>query len=337
MINPIKTGLLSFGMSGRLFHAPFVNAHEGFELTALVERSKKIAHENYSGIKSYDTVDALLDDETIELVIVNTPNPTHFEFTLKALQKGKHVLTEKPFTITPDKAKQLFEVAKKNQLHALPYQNRRFDSDFLSVKNVLDSGKLGRLVEVHFRYDRYRIAIGPKATKENPIPGAGLLYDLGPHLLDQVLSTFGMPLSWTKTLAHFRPHTQVDDYAHIHLAYPDNLQVFVTTSLMVVDSKPAYILNGTRGSYAKQRADIQEEQLLSGMSPNNPLYGIEKENQEGSLVTVDEEGIKQSEKVKSIKSSYLNIFDAVHKTIREGKPYPVTQEQLLAQLRILNG
>ena len=114
MENKIKTGLLSFGMSGQLFHAPFVNAHDGFELTAVVERSKKQAHESYPEIKSYDSVDVLLEDDTIELIIVNTPNATHFDFTLKALQKGKHVLTEKPFTITPDQAKQLFEAAKKN-------------------------------------------------------------------------------------------------------------------------------------------------------------------------------------------------------------------------------
>jgi len=333
----IKTGLLSFGMSGQLFHAPFVNANNGFELTAVVERSKKQAHLSYPDIKSYDSVEALLEDDTIELVIVNTPNATHFDFTLKALQKGKHVLTEKPFTISPDQAKQLFEAAKKNGRYALPYQNRRFDSDFLSVKNVLDSGKLGRLVEVHFRFDRYKLAIGPKAAKETPVPGAGVLYDLGPHVLDQVISMFGIPLNWTKTLGHFRPGTQVDDYAHIHLTYPDELQIFVTTSLLVADSKPAFVLNGTKGSYVKQRADIQEDQLLAAMGPKNPLYGIEEDGQEGLFVTIAEDGTKKFEKIISAKSSYLNMFDAVYETIRDGQPYPVTEEQVLTQLEILNG
>lgn len=337
MKDTIKTGLLSFGMSGQLFHAPFVNAHNGFELTAVVERSKKQAHDSYPDIKSYGSVDALLEDDTIELVIVNTPNATHFDFTLKALQKGKHVLTEKPFTITPGQAKQLFEVAKKNGRYTLPYQNRRFDSDFLSVKKVLDSGKLGRLVEVHFRFDRFDLDIGPKAAMETPVPGAGLLYDLGPHVLDQVISMFGIPLNWTKTLGHFRPGTQVDDYAYVHLTYPDELEVFVTTSLLVADTKPAFVLNGTKGSYAKSRADIQEDQLLAAMSPKSPLYGIEEDGQEGLLITIAEDGTKKSEKIMSAKSSYLNMFGAVYETIRNEKPYPITQEQVLAQLEILNG
>jgi len=337
MENTIKTGLLSFGMSGQLFHAPFVNSHNGFELSAVVERSKKLAHKSYPSIESYDSVEALLDDDTIDLVIVNTPNATHFDFTLKALQKGKHVLTEKPFTITPHQAKQLFEAAKQNGRYALPYQNRRFDSDFLSVKKILDSGKLGRLVEVHVRFDRYNLDIGTKEAMESPVPGSGLLYDLGPHVLDQVISLFGLPLNWSKSIGHFRPGTQVDDYAHIHLTYPDELQVFITTSLLVADSKPAFVLNGTKGSYIKHRTDAQEDQLLAMMSPKDPLYGLEKNEKEGLLITLTEGNIKKSEKIKSAKSSYLKIFDAVYETIRNEKPYLVTQEQVLMQLEILNG
>ncbi len=336
MENTIKTGILSYGMSGQLFHSPFVDAHEGFEFIAVVERSKKLANKKYPAIKSYDSVDALLADDQIELVIVNTPNNTHFELALKALQMGKHVLVEKPFAITPVQAEQLFEAAKKNDRHALPYQNRRFDSDFLSVKKVLDSGKLGRLVEVHFRFDRYKYEIGPKAAKETPVAGSGLLFDLGPHLLDQAISLFGIPLNWTKTLGHFRPGTQVDDYAHIHLSYPDDLQVFITASLLVADTKPAFVLNCTKGSYVKHRTDIQETQLKENMSPLDPLYGIEENGQEGVLTAIAEDGTKKVEDVAASKSTYLNMFDAVCQTIREEKPYPITAEQVIRQLEILN-
>ncbi len=336
MENTIKTGILSYGMSGQLFHSPFVDAHKGFEFTAVVERSQKRAHQRYPDIKSYDSVDALLADDQIELVIVNTPNNTHFEFALKALEAGKHVLVEKPFTVTPAQAEQLFEVAKKNEQHALPYQNRRFDSDFLSVKKVLDSGRLGQLVEVHVRFDRYKYEIGPKAAKETPVAGSGLLFDLGPHLLDQVISLFGMPLQWTKTLGYFRPYTQVDDFAHIHLTYSDELQVFVTASLLVADTKPAFALNGTKGSYVKYRTDIQEAQLMENMSPLDPLYGIEENGQEGVLTTIVEDGTKTVENIAAPKSSYLNLFDTVYRTIREGVPYPVTAEQVIKQLEILN-
>ncbi len=336
MEKTIKTGILSYGMSGQLFHSPFVDAHEGFEFTAVVERSQKRAHKKYPDIKSYDSVDALLADDQIELVIVNTPNNTHFEFALKALQMGKHVLVEKPFTVTPAQAEQLFEVAKKNDRHALPYQNRRFDSDFLSVKKVIDSGKLGKLVEVHIRFDRYKYEIGQKAAKETAVAGSGLLFDLGPHLLDQAISLFGMPMHWTKALGHFRPNTQVDDYAHIHLTYPDELQVFVTASLLVADMKPAFVLNGTKGAYVKYRTDVQEAQLMENRSPKDPLYGLEDDSQKGVLTLMAEDGTKKVENIPASGSSYLQLFDAVYRTIREGTPYPITAEQVIKQLEILN-
>ncbi|QNK63779.1 Gfo/Idh/MocA family oxidoreductase [Pedobacter sp. PAMC26386] len=335
MQKPINTGILSFGMSGKLFHSPFVNAHPGFNLSAVVERSEKTAYLRFPEIKSYNSVDELIADPEIELVIINTPNYTHFEFAQKALRAGKHVLVEKPFTVTAAEAKALFKEAKQQNLYILPYQNRRYDSDFLSAKDVVDNGKLGRLVEAHIRYDRYRYTIGPKVFKETPMPGSGLLYDLGPHLLDMVFALFGEPLEWSKTLGYYRPGTQVDDYAYIHLKYPENLQVFITMSMLVVAQQPAFIINGTKGSYVKHRSDIQETQLLKNMSPNDPLYGIEQAGKEGILSIIDEEGKITKEILPPGKSSYLHLFEAVYQTIREHKPYPVKEEQIIQQITIL--
>ena len=332
---PIKTGLLSFGMSGKVFHAPFLAVHDGFELTAVVERSEKKAPLLYPGIKSYDSVDELLADPEIELVVVNTPTPTHFDFALKAIRAGKHVLVEKAFTITSSQAKQLFLEGEMFNCCVLPFQNRRFDSDFLSVKEVIDSGKLGRLMDMYIRFDRYKPAISPKVEKETPIPGSGLLYDLGPHLLDAVISVFGNPLKWTKTLGHFRENTQVDDYVQIHLSYPKEMQVYVSARMTVVEPQPSFILNGTKGTYVKHRTDIQEQQLVAGMSPEDPLYGREEVGKEGILTTISGDGIKSQEKIASIKSTYLYLFEHVYQTIRKGKPYPVTQEQIIWQLKIL--
>ena len=339
MKTPIKTGLLAFGMSGKIFHAPFLELHDGFELAAVVERGEKKAHLTVANasIKSYGSVEELCADAEIELVVVNTPNATHFGFAMQALHAGKSVLMEKPFTVTVAEAEKLFTEAKKRKLHILTYQNRRFDTDFLSVKKVLDAGKLGRLVEVHFRFDRYRHHIGPKVAKESRVPGAGLLYDLGPHLLDQVISTFGIPVKWTKTLGHFRPETMVDDFAHIHLTYPDEVQVFVTMSMLVASAQPAFVIHGTRGSYVKQRADLQEVQLLEGILPSNSHYGTEEADKEGILTVISESGEKTQEKIASLKSSYIAVFDAVYQTIRENKPYYVTEEQVLMQLKILEG
>lgn len=333
----IKTGVLSFGMSGKLFHAPFLEVHSGFKLTAVVERTTKKAKEIYPNIKSYDSVEALLADSEIELVVVNTPNFTHFEFAFKALKANKHVLVEKPFCVSTTEAKELFALAKERGLHILPYQNRRYDSDFLSVKNVLESGRLGSLVEAHFRYDRYRYTIGPKVGKETPVPGSGLMYDLGPHLLDAAIALFGYPREWTKNTGQFRPNTQVDDYAHIHLLYPEGFQVFITMSMLVVEPQASFVLHGTKGSYIKQRTDIQETQLLDGMAPNHPSFGVEGADKNGMLFTLDEKGVKKLEETAPIKSTYLHLFDAVYKTIVEKIPYPVSQDDIMQQLAILEG
>lgn len=332
---PIKTGILSFGMSGKLFHAPFLAAHDGFELNAVVERSVKKAQTEYPDIVSYSSVEEILSDPDIELVVVNTPNATHFELALKAIQAGKHVLLEKAFTIHSDQAKRLFREARKHNRFIFAYQNRRYDSDFMSVKQILDTGTLGRLVEVHFRYDRYRNFIGPKAAQETLVPGSGLMYNLGPHLLDAVISVFGNPLKWTKTLGHFRENTLVDDYAHVHMIYHDELQVFVTASLLVADPQPAFILHGTKGTYVKPRTDVQEQQLLGGMSPINPLFGREEPGGEGLLTIISPDGTKIQEKIAPVKSSYMNLFEQIFQTLREGKPYPVTEEQIVQQLEIL--
>lgn len=331
----IKTGILSFGMSGKIFHAPFLHQHSGFDLAAVVERTEKKAHSIYPNIKSYHTVDELLTDTTIELVVVNTPNSTHYEFALQALKAKKHVLVEKPFAITSSEAKELFQEATHNGCFILPYQNRRYDSEFQSVKKIVDAEKLGQLVEVHFRFDRYRYSIGPKKAKESPIPGGGLMYDLGPHVLDQAISLFGIPLKWGKSTGYHRPLTQVDDYAHFHLYYPKGLQVFITMSLLVADPQPAYILHGTKGSFVKHRTDIQETQLVDGMLPDDPLYGVESKEQPGTLTTVLNETEKNRESIKPEKASYMHVFDDVFKTIRKGKAYPVTQQQILKQLEIL--
>lgn len=334
-MNRIPTGILSFGMSGKIFHAPFLDLHEGFELKAVTERTQKKAHHQYPNIKSHDSVDALIHDQEIELVVVNTPNNTHFEFAMQAIQAGKHVLVEKPFAVTSAQAKELFDEAKKHNLLALPYQNRRYDSDFLSVKQVLESGKIGQPIEAHIRFDRYKPELGAKLFKEQHIPGAGLAYDLGSHLLDGAISLFGMPSKWRKNLSQFRAETQVDDYAHIHLTYPEGLQVFITTSLLVAQAGPSFVLNGTKGSYQKHRTDVQEAQLLAGMSLQDPDYGIEDETKTGVLTVIDQGGKLITEEITSEKSSYLQLFEDVYQSIRAGKPYLVTEAQIIQQLEIL--
>lgn len=334
MNTKIKTGVLSYGMSGSLFHCPFLNLHENFELTAIVERTTKKAHLTYSSIKSFSTVADLLNDKTIECVVVNTPSPTHFKFALKAIKLHKHVLVEKPFTITSAEAKTLYKEAKIRNCKIMPFQNRRYDSDYLSVKHIVESGKLGNILEVHLRYDRYKYEISSNTKKELPITGNGVLYNLMPHILDAAISLFGIPDSWEKTLHQNRPNTQIDDYAHVHLKYPNGLQVFLTASLLVANALPAFVLHGAHGTYTKQRTDVQEAQLQAGIKPNNRKFGVEAPGNEGILTTI-KNNIKTQEKISLVKSSYLNMFEAVYQTVRNNVPYPITKLQVIKQIEIL--
>ncbi|WP_316737913.1 Gfo/Idh/MocA family oxidoreductase [Pedobacter aquatilis] len=331
----VTAGLLAYGMSGKVFHAPFLNAHNGFKLKAVVERNTKKAAADYPEILSYNSVDELLKDSEIELVVINTPNNLHYEHAEAALKNGKHILVEKPFTATSAQAKILFELADSVGKQIFFYQNRRWDSDFAAVKKVLASGKLGKLNEFHLRYDRYRNVIGPKAFKEQAIEASGLLYDLGPHLLDQVISLFGKPISFYKTLGKNRKDTAVDDYFTIQLNYADSINVFVTSSMLVVNPQAAFVLHGVSGSFIKDRTDIQEEQLLSGMKLTDEGYGIEAKGKEGLLTTIDGEGNKTEEIIPSEIGSYLPLFEAIYQSLTSNIPYPVKREDVLIQLEIL--
>lgn len=331
----IVTGLLAFGMSGKVFHAPFIDAHPGFKFHAVLERNQKTAASDYPGVKSYDNFEDLISDEEIELVIINTPNFTHADYTRKCLLAGKDVLVEKPFTATSAEAKELFELARTVGKNIFIYHNRRWDSDCTSIQKVVESGQLGQINEVHYRYDRYRKAIGPKTFKEEPHPASGLLYDLGPHLLDQAISLFGKPQSFYKVLGKHRENTKVDDYFMIHLSYPNDLNIFLTSSLLVADPQKAFVLHGSEGSFVKGRSDVQEEQLLNGMKLSNPVYGIEPPESKGRLTIIDEQGVPKITYVDSENGNYIGLFEAVYQSLVNQVPYPVTEEQIITQLEIL--
>lgn len=332
---PIETGLLSFGMSGRLFHAPFLHAHPGLRFSAVTERHAKKANRIYPGVKSHDTTDSLIEDPSLELIVVNTPNDSHYQYAKKALTAGKHVLIEKPFATSIGEARELFRLGQERGLHVMAYQNRRWDSDFLSVKQVLETQKLGKLVEAHFRFDRYKTAIEQKAFKEEPIPGSGLSWNLGPHPLDQVISLFGRPLRSYKTTSCNRIGSKVDDYAFFHLIYPEGLHVYVHVSLLVAAALPAFVIHGRNGSFIKERADVQEKQLNEGVSPFADTYGLEPPGAEGWLTLFDANGQKTTERTTSVRGNYAGLFDAVYAQLRKGKSFPVTREQILCQVEIL--
>jgi len=332
----INTGILSFGMSGRVFHAPFIHSNPHFSLSAVVERTKKTAHEIYTNIKSYDSVAHLLADDSIELVIVNTPNHTHFQFASEALLAGKHVLLEKPAVENLEQLAQLSMLSEQTGKKLFFYQNRRFDSHFMLVKSIIEGGHLGKLTEVHIRFDRYKMELGQKDFKENSqYASSGLVYDLGPHVIDQAISLFGKPLKANKTTAINREGSQVPDYFHYQLQYGGNLQVFLTANLLVVDPQTAFVVHGTKGSFTKNMADVQEEQLIAGMQPSDNLYGFEQKGNEGKLVTIASDGTKETRLIPAEKGDYSLLFNAIYDNLRNDIAYPITLDHIKWQIELL--
>ena len=333
MDNPIKTALCSFGMSGWVFHAPFLQVNSGFNLYAVWERTKNLAEEKYSGIKTYRTLEAMLADDDVELVIVNTPNYTHYEFAKKALEAGKHVIVEKPFTVTVNEANELISLSEKKNKKLSVYQNRRYDSDYKAIKKVIDQNILGELVEVEIHYDRFKEELSPKEHKEIPIPGTGGLYDLGSHLIDQALQLFGIPEKIFADIRIIRPLSKVDDYFELLLYYP-NLRVRLKSSYIVREALPAYILHGMKGSFIKPKTDVQETLLQKGIVPGGKDWGKEPESERGLLHTeIDGKEIK--EYLISEQGNYNEYYNAIYNSIRNDAPLPVTPQEGRDVIRII--
>lgn len=329
----INTALLSFGMSGVVFHAPFIHHDPNFTFYAVWERSKNLAAEKYKGVVTYRTLEDLLNDKKVELVIVNTPNFTHYSYAKKALEAGKHVVVEKPFTVRVKEGEELVELAKQKSLLISVYQNRRYDSDYRTVKRIVELDLLGNIVEAEFHYDRFKEDLSPKTHKETPGPGATALYDLGSHLIDQALQLFGFPHSVFADIRIVRPVSQVPDYFEILLYYP-HLRVRLHCSYLVREPLPAYILHGSKGSFIKAKTDAQEEALQSGLLPGTAGWGEEPASQKGFLHT-EKDGAVVKEFVISEKGNYGDYYAELYKAIRSGAPLPVTAEEGLDVIRII--
>ncbi len=330
----INVALCSFGMSGLVFHAPFINIHAGFVLYGVWERSAKKAGDIFPGIKSFDTLEDMLADPAIDLVIVNTPNYTHFNFAQKALLAGKHVMVEKAFTVNAGEARELVDMAKKKNKKLAVFQNRRYDSDLKTVKKVLDERLLHEIVEAEFHFDRYNLALSPKAHKETNNPGAGLLHDLGPHLIDQAIYLFGMPDKVSGFTRITRPMSVVNDYVDIMLYYP-GLSVRLKAGLIVKEPQPSFIIHGTNGSFLKPRGDVQEDTLKAGRQPTGDDWGTEPESAKG-LLNFSRNGEQVREYLVSEKGNYMELYDRLWHSITEDTDVPVSGEDGWKVMKIID-
>jgi len=329
----VNTALCSFGMSGRVFHAPFLHVHPGFNFYGVWERTKNLAQEIYPAVKTFRSLEELLADDQVELVVVNTPSVTHFDFTKQTLLAGKHVIVEKPFTANVEQAEELIILAKKKNLKLSVYQNRRYDSDYKTLKKILDENLLGEIVDAEFRFDRYVPELSYKIHKETPTPAVGCLYDLGSHLIDQALQLFGMPLALFADITINRPKAKVDDYFDLKLFYPAH-RVSLKSSYYVREAMPGYQVHGKKGSFIKQKTDVQETDLQAGKIPGGDDWGKEPESQKGLLHT-EKDGKIIREFIPSLSGNYGDYYHGIYKAITENSEVPVTGEEGMNVIKII--
>lgn len=358
---PISVGLLSFGMSGKLFHAPWFANLSGFKLRAVVERTRKAAKELYPDIISFDSVEELLADEPTDLVIVNLPSQLHFEFAMRAIKSGKSVLIEKPMCETVEEARRLFAAADEKGTFVFPYQNLRYSSDYRTLQKALRNGVVGRPIELTLSWDRYRSTKNVKAWKEDPkVRSAGLLYDIGPHLIDQALHLATDDLlddnplneqadssavklkAFHKITRSFRSRdlAAANDYFHISLCFSNDLVVHLTSTLLAADHSfsPAIVLRGQKGAFTKCRGDVQEPHLSSGMNPcSDPLYGRETaDSTKGLLFTPSPDGQIAMTRTEAESGSTAPFFQQLHETLCNNASPAVTRDEIFMQLAILS-
>lgn len=342
----IGVGIIGYGLGGRVFHAPFVSAVPGLKLVSILQRHGDEAAKAYPSARISRSQDELLDDAGIQLVIVSTPNHTHFGLALHALEAGKHVVIDKPFTETSNEALQLGELARRKGLHVVPFHNRRWDGDFLTVRKLLAEGKLGRLVTFESHFDRFRPVPRENTWKEAASPANGMLFDIGPHLLDQVLCLFGVPRAITASVRTDRDTTAIEDAFDITLQYPEErgkvLLAHCRASYLACIRAPRFLLHGTRGSFKKEGLDPQETALVAGAAV--PVMGSpEKWLQEAqtawgtlTIAPAPEDPAMLVEKlVETQPGDYRGFYANVRDAIWGYSPIAVTPEDGFRVIRLL--
>ena len=333
----IKVGLCAFGLSGKVFHAPFLNEHPGFFMSAIVERSKEESREKYAETTIFRSVEEMLLNADIELVVVNTPVQTHFEFIKKALEAGKNVIVEKPFTVDFSEAEELVKLAKEKNLFLSVYQNRRFDRDFLQVQKVLEDGKLGTLKEVEIRFDRFRTEPSAKEHKENPdLKGSGALHDLGSHLIDQATQLFGFPEKLFADVFSMKGSSFANDYFEILLYYKNNFRVRLKSSVFSKEAHNAYILHGDKGTFLQERTDAQESELVSGAIPNyNEDWTKPLTKPDGILNYLKENSDTERILTSSEPGNYMDYYQEIDEHIVFGADLPSPGTEIFQNMKII--
>ncbi|MFA5974154.1 MAG: Gfo/Idh/MocA family oxidoreductase [Lentimicrobiaceae bacterium] len=328
----LNVGIVGFGLSGQVFHAPFIDVNPNFDLHTILTTGT-LASEKYPLANITSSYEELLANPEIDLVIICSPNSFHFSHASAALLAGKHVIVEKPFAVNSTEAKSLIEIANKSGKYVFPFHNRRWDSDFLTVKHIIAQGLLGKVVDYESRFDRFTPEILRAFWKYQQKEGGGTLFDLGIHLIDQAVSLFGAPEGVFARLFNQREGSVTDDSFDLKLVYPD-LNVTLKASVFVKEPGPRFQVHGTKGSFVKYGLDSQEAQLKQNIKPGTKGFGIEPASQRGILNT----GLLGKEfrgRYKTFPGDYMEFFNNVYSVIVDGAEMAIKPEEALLNIRII--
>ncbi len=319
-------------MSGSVFHAPLIEYVPGLELKTVVSSNPAKVQRTYPTVSVVSTLDALLADEDISLVVIATPNETHYPFAKQALEASKHVVVDKPFMISSSQANELIALAHAHNVLLSVYQNRRWDNDFLTLRHLLETGVLGTISTYEAHYDRYRPIVRDR-WRERAEPGSGVLYDLGSHLIDQALYLFGLPETVWADIRAQRVGAKTDDYFHLVLGYPQKAVILHSSSLVRAPGLH-FQVHGSKGSFVKYGLDPQEDALKAGRFPSEPTWGSDNEAQYGEL-TMDVGDLAVTGKVQTLPGHYEHFYQGMVEAITQGKSVPVMPEEARDTIRII--
>lgn len=317
----IRVGLVGFGLGGRVFHAPLISSIDGLELASVVERTTNYAVERYPQIRTCRTLDELLSDSTIDLVVVTTPSGTHFDIARQVLEAGKHTVIDKPAATNATEIAELMRLAAERSLHLIPFHNRRWDNDFRTIHKLIHEGVLGRLVHVHSCFDRWSPGATRKPWKDDPDQGGGMLLDLGTHLADQAVVLFGKPRSVSAEVRRERGGDGSNDSFTLRLFYPNLIVTLEANSLSCL-ARPRFHLRGTHGNFWKLGVDPQEAALGKTTHVSDPHWGEEPASAWGTL-SVDVDGGIVTRPVPSITGDYRFFYAGVRDALLAKQAPPV--------------
>jgi predicted dehydrogenase len=325
----VRVGLIGYGYAGKTFHAPLIQSVTGLQLTIVGSSKRETVLADLPGVTVCSDVEEVATHPEVDLLVIASPNESHYSLAATALRAGKHVVVDKPFTVKVGDARSLVQLAEERGQLLSVFHNRRWDSEVLATKAIVESGVLGEISHFETHIDRFRPQVRQR-WREQTGPGAGLWFDLGPHLIDQAVQLFGLPQTICASFAVLRKGGETDDWAHVQLNYR-SLRVILHTSLLVSGGVPRSVLHGTLGSWAKFGADVQEKQLAAGIEPGSPGFGHDPDP--GILY---EGATGKQTKIPAPIANQAEYYVGIRETLWSRQPNPVPPQQASAVMSILD-